>query len=219
MKKYGALSNIIYIILISLMLTGFIYLLVPFVVKDMDHDLEKLETLFKIVALFAAFYFFSYKLITGWLIINLSIKLETERQHKDETTDHLIIHVFLSKGHTDSVWMSDLMVQVSEYEQLFNERNGAGASTLTGRTLVNAVGTDRIALLGDELVPEDSSRSLNISPGEETRFSAYAQVQRSSIVALEVVVFGKRPFYNIQNFTNDPIQWKASLVVLPKQIC
>jgi len=191
-----------------LILAGFVWLLVIFYNKPSKDELAKLESLFKITGIFAAAVFFVYKLFTGWLILNLNVRLETERlAAENDIEDHLVIQVILVKGQTDSVWLRDVAIRVSDLN--------APAIEGAAPNIIRPVGMDRLNPDISAWAKEGKDRLLNISPGEEARFTAYTVVPRGTVVVLEAVVMGTRPFYNFESSSDDPIQWKSSAVVLP----
>lgn len=187
--------------------------IVFFGIKNEGFCLETFKNIFTIIGFLVASCFFIYKILTGWLIINLNINIDQERIHLDEGNDHLVIHILLAKGQTDSLWLKDIVIKVIEMDTPVKEvdlHQGSGKFEI-----IRPVGIERIRT-GNYWQPEGKDRLLTISPSEETRFSAYIQVNKLSIVVLEVVVLGTRPFYNIENENeNDFIQWKASKIVLP----
>ncbi|MGQ7856631.1 hypothetical protein ACUN24_20530 [Pedobacter sp. WC2501] len=181
---------------------------------DKTDQFNDLETVFKVIALYAAFWFFIYKLFTGWLIINLTVDLETERITGENGLDYLAVHVLLSKGRTDSVWLKDIVINVKTCPGVPDEMAIHAAST--NPVLIRPVGINRTLQHDQTWQPEAGNRLLNISPEEGTRFSAFTCVPTGHVVILEAIVLGTRPFYSIEKAKDEPIQWKASKIVLPK---
>jgi len=174
--------------------------------------LETFKTVFTIIGFLVASCFFIYKILTGWLIINLNINIDEERIHIDEDNDHLVIHILLTKGQTDSLWLKNIVIKLREMHAPVEEEDLHQNSG--NFKIIRPVGMDRIRAEND-WQQEGEDRLLTISPSEETRFSAYIQVNKLSAVVLEVAVFGTRPFHNIENRNDDFLQWKASRIVLP----
>jgi hypothetical protein len=183
---------------------------------DEKHKFNDLETSFKVVGLYAAFWFFMYKLFTGWLIINLKIDLETDRVAGANGTDYLAVDVLLSKGPTDSVWLKDIVINVRTFPG-FPEESALHA-LVEDPVLIRPVGINRTLQTGSNWRGEPGNRLLNISPDEGTRFSALASAPTDHVVVLEVIVLGTRPFYSIEKAKDELIQWKASKIVLPRDI-
>ena len=67
----------------------------------------------RIVAMIAAGVFFAWKLLTGWLFINLRVELKLERIQKDDAFDHFAIALLLEKGPTDSVWLKHIEARIT----------------------------------------------------------------------------------------------------------
>lgn len=106
-----SIGQIAYIL--GLSLVAILYLCVlAFACRNACFNLATLESIGKITGFFLAACFFIYKLFTGWLIINLEVGIEAERIKYNDISDHLAIHIKLSKGSTDSVWLKDIEVKV-----------------------------------------------------------------------------------------------------------
>lgn len=184
-----------------------IFLIIYF---EFNGALNNIEQLFKVLALFAAFCFFMYKLITGWLIINLKIKLDSLRTALNESMDYLVIGVNIEKGNTDSVWLKDIQLKVRTLDQDGNE--------ITAK-IVRPIGFHRsIVEISEKEITWTNGvelRLLNISPSETTSFSAFTQVQKGYVVSVEALILGTRPFYGLERSNPVFIQWKASTIILP----
>ncbi|MCX2454351.1 hypothetical protein OQX61_23980 [Pedobacter sp. PLR] len=199
---------IVLFLLVLILCLGIMY----FGIRYEGFCLETLKTIFTIIGFLVASCFFIYKILTGWLIINLNINIDAERNHIDKDNDHLVIHILLTKGQTDSLWLKNIAIKVIELDGPVKEEDLHQDS---GKPkIIRPVGMERISSEKD-WQPEGKGRLLTISPSEEARFSAYIQVNSLSVVVLEVVVLGTRPFYGIENKNIDFIQWKASKIVLP----
>jgi hypothetical protein len=158
------------------------------------------------IALLLAGAFFIYKFISGYLIVNLSVKLKCIR-HALESSDEdlLAINVTLAKGDRGSLDFHDASVQV-KYDGSAEEiqLHGFERSSYTGRTDV----TDNFKKVNW------SSRSqkspfLRLTPGEETQLAAKCLVPRDKECLVEAVILGKRTKgWKIG-------QWKAACVSLP----
>ncbi|MCF0065109.1 hypothetical protein MUK70_06410 [Dyadobacter chenwenxiniae] len=172
--------------------------------------LKEIEQLFKVLALYAAFCFFVYKLITGWLIINLKIKLDQNRTHIDKSFDYLAISLNIEKGPTDSVWLKDIQLKVRSFDQQGSELESK---------IIRPIGFQRSEInLSDQnaiWTEQKENRLMTISPGEATSFSAFTTVARECVISVEVLILGTRPFYGLEKAGDEYIQWKASMIVLP----
>jgi len=49
-----------------------------------------------------ALLFFGYKVIAGWLLLNLSVSLTIEREPVEGGDDHLLVKILLDKGKVDA---------------------------------------------------------------------------------------------------------------------
>src|ERR1700754_3983892 len=74
---------------------------------------DNMENKLKIIAFGTGFLFFAYKLLTGWLFINLNVSLEPEREPADNENDHLALKITLAKGNIDSLWVDSIECRVS----------------------------------------------------------------------------------------------------------
>ena len=75
----------------------------------MESVLKNTETVLTIIALTSAAGFFIWKLIAGWLILNLEVFIELQRQRKSDDNDFLAIKLKLQKGNTDALWLEDIV--------------------------------------------------------------------------------------------------------------
>jgi len=58
---------------------------------------SKIEDKLKVIAFGTGFLFFAYKLLTGWLFINLNVSLEPAREPADNNNDHLALEITLTQ--------------------------------------------------------------------------------------------------------------------------
>lgn len=170
------------------------------------------EQVIKIAAAGFAIIFFAYKLLTGWLFINLDIELVGERATLDQEHDHIVLHIILEKGNIDSFWLKDIDIRVSEL--------GQGQELVPSKTICTTKphGMSKTMTNGD--APNWGGEKFEyyvLSPNEKTRFAAYLTVGSRQVVLLEVMILGTRPFYGIEYKKGKPIQWRASTVLLPVQ--
>jgi hypothetical protein len=174
------------------------------------HDPEKV---IKIAAAGFAIIFFAYKLLTGWLFINLNMELEGKRTTLDQERDHIVLHIMLDKGSIDSFWLKDIDIRVSEldYQQ--------GSVRIHTICTLKPHGTAKTVTNGD--TPDWDGEKFEyyvLSPNEKTCFAAYLTVGSRQVVLLEVMILGTRPFYGIEYKKGKPIQWRASTILLPEQV-
>lgn len=168
------------------------------------------DAMLKVSAAVIAFNFFLYKLLTGWLFINLSIKIETEREKMDELRDHLIIKLILNKGNIDSVWVESIQIRLSEV------KIESGKNVYSYLNIIEPINLIKREPKDGEYWEGKPFKHYVISLGEEASFSAYTQVSKKSVIAAEVLLLGTTPFYGIENFRRESIQWRSSVFILPK---
>jgi hypothetical protein len=171
----------------------------------------KADDILKVAGATVTLLFFGYKLLTGWLIINLNVDLEAERKPLDDTTDHLSLSVKLEKGGTDSVWMKIVELRVSQLVEEGGVFKAENSKTIRAFGTKKTKSTIKEAGWGDEL-PE----AYTISPDESTVFGAYTVIESKKPYLIEVMILGTRPFYGIESRQGKPIQWRASKIVLPQ---
>ena len=156
-------------------------------------------------AYLAAGIFFLYKLLTGYLMTNLSIALSTSRQHSTPEQDYLVVSVALTKGDRGSVKLHDCQVKIS----------------WTGHQVIKPlIGTDRRSKKAEHF--DRSKRSvinwdarsisqpfLHFTPGETSHFAAYSDVPANAICQVEVAILAKKRSGIRLG------QWRASTISLP----
>jgi hypothetical protein len=159
----------------------------------------------KIFAYLAAGIFFSYKVLTGYLMTNLSIALTTSRQQATPELDYLVVSVAMAKGDRGSINLHDCQVKISWADH---------------QIVKSLLGTDRRSKKTEDLgkwkrnVVNWDARSirqpfLHLTPGEETNFATYVDVPASAICEIEVAVLAMK-LAGIRVG-----QWRASTISLP----
>jgi hypothetical protein len=152
--------------------------------------------------------FFGYKLVVGWLFLNLNIDLETDRRAAEGELDDLVLSMTLEKGSIDGFWLKDIDVRVSELAK-DGEQEVKGCIKPYGMKKTHA--SDGKVNWGKDEYPD-----YVLSPKEKTTFSAYTKVNSHAVILLEVNVLGTRPFYGLECKPGDkPVQWRASTISLP----
>lgn len=166
----------------------------------MENTLINLERIATIGAFVSAAGFFIWKIMAGWLIANLEIAIETERQAKDETTDWLSIKILLKKGNTDALWLKDISVKVSDIKR--NE----------GAQIIQFHEFKSLSVINGEINWDNVNehiRKYAIAPGEIFQFGCVLEVSNNVPLIVEAAVFGNRRFWR-RGF-----QWRASTASLP----
>jgi len=160
----------------------------------------KLNEWGQLAAWLAALFFFGYKLLTGYLITDMSVKIACERKHKNEKMDYLAIAVTIKKGERGGVQIHD---------------GQAWVRSLPGVTPVELIGIRRM----DQSDPapratiqwtERDSR-LNLPPGDEMQFAALLEVPCCQAFVVETAILAKK-LWRIRNKVG---QWRACVVSLP----
>ena len=170
-----------------------------------------LDKIFQVLAIVLAFEFFVYKLLTGWLISNLNVKIGPERIWSEELKDHLAIKLTLTKGGIDSLWLKKIHIKLSEVNIDDPSKNIVIKE-------VEPLNYEKRSLEDpNDLWNGKVKAKYTISLGEEACFSAYQSVTNGKVIAIEVLVLGTRLFYGIESFsrTEMSIQWRSSVIVLP----
>jgi hypothetical protein len=181
-------------------------------------DLTNTKTVFEILqiaftcfALAAGGGFFLYRIVTGWLIINLGLSLRLERQPLKDGLDEIAVVIVLAKGSIDSVWVSDLQLRLTPLS------NGQPIGEPTIRKVENflPVYDDRGLVEWDRKAERGV---IVISPGETIECASHFHVTTGTTYFVEVVVIGHNQmtkFSLLRLFNREFIQWRASNIALP----
>ena len=174
----------------------------------------EISNLLKALAAVLAFNFFMYKLITGWLIINLNVKIEPTRQTMDpeNTADHLALKLTLSKGSTDSLWLKSVEIRLSEINPAGHE------PTYALRQTIQPYNTRKMQPRNNDYWDGTILKYYTLSSNEEVEFAAYTTIEKNKVYLAETLILGIRPFYNIERSANKFIQWRSSAVILPVEV-
>lgn len=164
-------------------------------------ELKDWESVLTISAIVSAAGFFGWKIIAGWLIVNLEVAIETTRQSIDKDNDWLAITLLLKKGNTDALWLKDIVVRIYdnkgeqwEDDIRFHEYNSL--------PVVNGKIT--------RSKKNQSPRKYTIAPEEIFRYARVVKVPGGNEpLTIEAAVFGKRAFWP------KGFQWRSSAVSLP----
>ena len=83
--------------------------------KNRRINIETVKNLVEIVALFAAAAYFSFRLVSGWIDVSLSLDVATERirDPTDKSIDILAVNVRIKNGDNGSVRIADAVVSFS----------------------------------------------------------------------------------------------------------
>ncbi|MEA2204377.1 MAG: hypothetical protein QOE77_1153 [Blastocatellia bacterium] len=174
--------------------------------KLLGLPLSEWESIAKTLGFFAAAVFFIYKAISGYLITNMAVKLDFNRQRSANDMDYLVVTASLSKGDRGSVNIHDAQGRL--------RYDGSEPPP------VPLIGVERLSYktvtLNDEEQKQidwdkrsESSPFIRLSPGEEAEFACCWEVPSKAACKVEVVFIGKR-------LTGKRLgQWRSSGVSLP----
>jgi len=167
------------------------------------------EIVVTVIPAMIAFNFFMYKLLTGWLIANMTVKIEGTRQpvSGEKGKDHLGLKVTLTKGSIDSVWVDRIEIRL---KRITDSRS----KSLTTAPLI-PLNIAKRGDIDDNYWRGKKSLFYTISSGEEAIFSAYIKVPSEAVISAELLVLGTRLFHGIESCRNKRIQWRSSAVLLP----
>jgi hypothetical protein len=153
--------------------------------------------------------FFGYKIVSGYFIIDLSLKMECERrQVGDSDQDHLGVMVTAKKGERSAIELHDARVTVFDYStgrKIHDSQRFKGS-----RRLTFASGNDGYKEVNSEKLSSDNSL-LNFAPGDEMQFAAMFVVGHAQVVTVEAVILGRKKFRLPDKFG----EWRATRVSLP----
>lgn len=168
---------------------------------DWPTTIQMWANLAQVAAVFGALVYFGYRLVIGYLVVNVSISIELLRAASVSGGDHLAVTVRLKKGEHGAMVLHDVAGRVS---------------WLDAATDIPFAGFDRLTYEKHEKrariridTPSSSKPLLTLPPGEETMIAAYVEVPSSAVCTVQVVVLGK-----IMGGTRYG-QWRASAVCLP----
>src|SRR5215470_17310484 len=146
--------------------------------------------------------YFIYKLLAGWLVINLSIEIKTIRQRQNNNTDYLVVNLILEKGGIDAARLLRAELRITPDPP----------NPVTGPHIVAVSGTERLQCSKHTIdwnIPQQG-KFLNLAPNEKTHFSERFDVGSDQVYKIEAIVIGDR--YRIWRTL---AQWRASAVSLP----
>ena len=166
---------------------------------------EDAKAIAETIALVSAAAFFIYKVVAGYLYVELSLAVSTTRTHLDSEIDLLVISAKLKKGSRGSVRLHDAQAKIT-YDKMVKYIPFLGIHRLSYVSgLLSS--TDRKTINWDK--SSKSSPLLRLPPNEETEFSCHIQVPRTAVCDIEIAILGQvRSWFGIG-------QWKASHVSAP----
>lgn len=160
----------------------------------------------ELFAYLAAGGFFLYKLLTGYLMTNLSVKMSSSRQCANSNEkDHLIVTVKLSKGERGSLNLHDAQVRV-KWNGTVEAKPLIGADRRSLRTEVVGKSERKVVNWEGRSVKQPF---LRLTAGESCEFVTHFLVPCAQICEIELAVLGmKQSGFRVG-------QWRASTISLP----
>lgn len=168
---------------------------------DWPTTIQMWANLAQVAAVFGALIYFGYRLVIGYLVVNVSISIELLRASSASGRDHLAVTVHLKKGEHGAMVLHDVAGRVT-WSDGATDIAFAGFDRLTYEQHEN-----RARIRIDK--PSSSKPLLTLPPGEETMIAAHVEVPSSAVCTVQVVVLGK-----IMGGTRYG-QWRASAACLP----
>lgn len=152
-------------------------------------------------AIVAGAAYFVYKLLAGWLVINLSLEIKTARQHQNDDADLLIVTLCLEKGGIDAARLLQAQLRITP-----------DPVSSKGNTVVPVSGIQRLECSKNTINWNKplSAEYLNLAPNEKTHFSEIFRVRPEQDYKIEAIVIEDR--YRIWRTLG---QWRASAVSPP----
>jgi hypothetical protein len=171
------------------------------------YTLEHIKTVVEISAYAAVLAFFIYKVLAGYVVTGLSVKVACDRARSaNPANDHLSICAAAKKGKTGTLRLHDAQAritvvgaapQIVELVGIERQKIGRGAKRWHVKTR-------------RKIVWETAKHPfLNLTPGDEGQFSIACEVPRNLPATVEVVILGTRLLSPKRS------QWRSTTVSLP----
>lgn len=164
---------------------------------------ENIKNIAETIAIFAAAGYFLYKALTGWLVANLEISIETDR-HSTDKKDLLAFKINLKKGSIDTLQIKDIKARIytinmvtQQIEEIIQEFDFSEIERL------------KVDNKGKILWGSTIKKNVSLSPNESFHLGRYCEVTKGQPVIVEAVLFGDRTFWK------KGFQWKATVVSMP----
>jgi hypothetical protein len=158
------------------------------------------------IAFVFALFYFAYKVVNGYLVVNTSIAVELVRSATSAATDMIAITVALERGQLGSLLLHDVRALASW--QGGTQTIEFHENTRLSYEAVN-VPTARKRALFNRL--SSSSPLLRLAPGERASYGAWIEVPASVPCTVTAVALGRL----VGGWRIG--QWRASRAVLPRQ--
>jgi hypothetical protein len=165
---------------------------------------------FKVWAEFVAYSsagaFLIYKVLSGYFITDLSVKISCERFTQKPGTDYVAVTAILKKGDKGTIRIHDAKVRITNSDgKVVDEQQMTGVDRLsftTDRDDRKRINFDRLA----------EKKWLSLPPGDETQFAGLCSAPQAFPGLVEVVILGRKLW------GGKVAQWRASAVSFPRVI-
>lgn len=161
-----------------------------------------ITTILTIIASVSAAVFFIWKIIAGWLVVNVEISIEIDRQAQTEKEDLLAFKIIFKKGNTDTLQIKDIQARVS-YQQ-----NGEQKQQVEMFPEINKLSINDKKIMNWKTL-DAKGRKISLSPGESFHVGRFVWIPTATPVIVEAILHGTRKFWK-RGF-----QWHASIASLP----
>ena len=149
--------------------------------------------------------FLIYKILSGYFVTDLSVKVACERFSRGQDEEELAVTVSLKKGEKGTVRIDDVRFRlVDQAGTQVSEHPMRGIDRLSFTT--SDLGRMCIAF---NRTPEQAAW-LNLPPGDETQFAGLCRIPADASFLVEVAILGR-------NLWGRSAQWRASAVSFPKR--
>jgi hypothetical protein len=149
--------------------------------------------------------FLIYKVLSGYFIADLSLKVSCERFATGQGMEILAASAILKKGDKGTIRIHDAKVRISDDAgNVFAVQRMTGIDRLSFETE-----KDRMKILFNSV---SKTPWLSLPPGDETQFVGLCRVPSGQLCLVEFVILGRKLW------GGKTAQWRASTVSLPKGI-
>jgi hypothetical protein len=147
--------------------------------------------------------FLIYKVLSGYFITDLSLKISCER-FTSADTESLSVTASLKKGEKGTIRIHDARVRLTDaVGAALHEKTMIGIHRLS----FNTEASNRLIATFHR---DSRTAWLSLPPGDETQFAAHFDVPPGTTCLVEVVILGKK-LWGVK-----AAQWRASAVCFPK---
>lgn len=165
---------------------------------------EALKVWAETVAYISGGAFLLYKVLSGYFITDLSVKIACERFSHQQGREDLAVTAVLKKGEKGTIRIHDARIRVSDQTgTLLHERQMIGIDRLSFTT--DNLG--RMSIAFDRI--SRKTPWLSLPPGDETQFAGLCDIPAALPCLVEVVILGRKLW------GGKTAQWRASAVSFP----